>query len=162
MKNVSTLGFAFCNNNSFNNGQPLVPCSFSTHEIARYVTHSVMLRRICSSDIPAHAQGVISICWDAMTKSEIAVDVKWETAQRHMPQPMRQHKDKCPKTMYILPSKTVTMDSLPFTATIFVSILMGNVLPSHISTPKACKISITCWTEHPLTAIQSPYCCTMF
>ncbi len=77
MKNVHTLGFEFCMYNSFKNCQPLTPCSFSSHKIARYVSHSVMLCLISSSDIPTQTQGVISICWDTMAKSEIAKDVKW-------------------------------------------------------------------------------------
>ena len=85
-KNVHTLGFEFCKNS-----QPVALCSFSALKIARYVSHSAMLCLICSSDIPTQAQGVISICWDAMTKIEIANDVKWDTAQRHIPQKPRTH-----------------------------------------------------------------------
>ena len=62
-KTFYTLGFEFFKYCSFKTCQPLAPCSFSVHKIARYVSQSFMLCLMCSLDIPTQAQGVISICW---------------------------------------------------------------------------------------------------
>ena len=143
MKNVHTLGFEFCIYSFFKNCQPLAPCSFSSHKIARYVSPSVMLCLMCSSDIPTQTQGVTSICWDAMSKKRNRKNYQIDTAQ------------STPKTVYI-PRTTVILDSLPSTDTIFVCFLLKIVPPSLISTRKARNIFTTCWTEHPLTEIRSP------
>ena len=145
LKNVHTLGFEFCKYSSFKKSQPLVPCSFSAHKIARYDSHSVMLCLIWSSDIPTQAQGVISICW------------KYDDKKRNRKRCQMEYSTKTytPKTTYI-PRTTVIFDSLPSTDTILVGSLLNIVSPFRISRPKARNIFTTCWTEDPLTAIWSP------